>query len=84
MVLNKIFFEDYDKHPLLNEIKITLHDIKTLFNLAKLLYYFNQHYKQLFDERKFYLKHFEKIEVNFTKVDIHQGNGLIEQIMDGN
>ena len=79
-ILNKIFFKDYDKHESLKEIKITCHDVKTLFNFAKLLYYFHQHYQQLFVETKFYLKHLEKIEVNFTKVYIHPHNGLIEQI----
>ena len=78
-VLNKIFFQDYDKHPLLREIKITCYDDNHLFNLAKLLYYFNQHYQKLFVERKAYLKHFEKIEVNFEKVNTDT-DGLIEPL----
>ena len=52
----------------------------SLFNLAKLLYYFNQHYQQLFVARKFYLKNFEKIEVHFSKVCVDQWSGLIRHI----
>ena len=64
VILNKIFFQDYDKHPLLRAIEIVFNDDGNLFRFAKLLYYFNQHYERLFVERRLYLKHFEKIEVN--------------------
>ena len=52
-ILNKIFFEDYDKHPFLSKIEICL------------TYDFNHHYKQLFIDRKFDLPYFKTIEINF-------------------
>ena len=62
-VFDKIFFQDYDKHPLLESIIIKVEDDTVLVGLPRLLLYFHQHYKQLFVERKFYLKHFQTIEI---------------------
>ena len=67
-VFDKIFFQDYDKHPLLKSIIIKFHDDKYLFGIARLLLYFHQHYKKLFVERKLYLKHFETIEMHIDSI----------------
>ena len=53
VVLNQICFQDYDKHPLLKTIQIAFDDDNTLFKLAKLLCFFNEHYEE-FVERKLY------------------------------
>ena len=66
--LNKIFFQDYDKHSLLEKIIIQFEDETDLSMFATLLLYFNQHYKQLFVERKFYLKYFKQIEIEFIGI----------------
>ena len=81
LILNRILFTDYDKHPLLREIKITFPDDCTLHNLAQLLYYFNHHYNKLFVHRRFKLTNFKKIEVNFAKVETYP-NALIKPLAD--
>ena len=62
-VFDKIFFQDYDKHSLLESIIIKFSDGEYLFGMARLLLFFHEHYKQLFVERKLYLKHFQSIEI---------------------
>ena len=62
-VYDKIFFQDYDKHPLLKSIIIKFGDNEHLVGLTGLLLYFHQHYKKLFVERKLYLPHFQTIEI---------------------
>ena len=63
-VFDKIFFQDCDKYPLLESIVIKFQDNIYLLGVIRLLLYFNQHYKQLFVERKLYLGHFQAIEVD--------------------
>ena len=85
VILNKIFFQDYDKHPLLKKVKIIFDDDRHLFYLAKLLYYFNQHYKQLFVERRLYLKHFQLIDVGVKSLLMFENHDqLIESFTDNN
>ena len=67
-LFDKLFFKDYDKHPLLESISIKFVDNKYLLGLARLVVYLYQHYKQLFVERKSYLTHFNKIEIYIEKV----------------
>ena len=78
VILSKIFFQDYDKHPFLKKIKIVFGDDENLFYLGKLLYYFNQHYQKLFVERKLYLKHFQIIELNVNIVKSVFTNNVIK------
>ena len=68
ILLDKILFQDCDKHPLLETIKITLKDDFCLFGLMKCLAYINQNYNQLFIQRKSYLKNFKKIEIDILKI----------------
>ena len=67
-VFDKIFFQDYDKHPLLESITVEFMDDDYLFGLARLLIYISQHYKQLFVQRKLYLRHFETIEIDLVGI----------------
>ena len=67
-LFDKIFFQDYDNHPLLQQITIKVSDDVCLFGLARLLLYFNQHYKELFVERKLYLSNFNKIEIVYFRI----------------
>ena len=76
-ILDKLLFQDYDKHPLLEKLVIGVGDEVDLSGFARLLIYFNDRYKKLFgDERKLYLKHFEKIEIEFrdiqSKIELHE------------
>ena len=68
-VFDKILFQDGDKHPLLEQIIIKYREKYDFTRFAKLLIYFNQHYKQLFTDRVLYLKHFKKIEIEFIQSD---------------
>ena len=82
---DRIFFQDYDKHPLLEKIIIKLKDNYRLIELAKILSYFNQHYKQLFVERKFYFKHFKQIEIVFDGIDNNFNPSQIQRyVVNGN
>ena len=67
-LFDKIFFQDYDKNPLLQQITIKMDDDVYLFGLARLLVYFHQHYKELFVERKLYLTHFKAIQVVYERI----------------
>ena len=67
-ILDKIFFQDYDKHSLLEKILIKFEDECDLTVFARLLMYFNQHYNKLFVERKLYLKNFKCIEIEFDGI----------------
>ena len=67
-IFDKIFFQDYDKHPLLKSIIIKFQDDRYLLGLARLLLYFHQHYKQIFVERKLCLTHFRTIEIEIDRV----------------
>ena len=73
---DKIFFQDSDKHPLLEEIKIMISDDCYLFGLAKFLSYFNQHHKELFVERKLYVPHFKKISIEYDNICQRYVNGI--------
>ena len=69
-LLRTVFFENYDKHPLLQEIIIDLTaDDCHLFGLATLLFYFNQYYTQLFVETKLHLTHFKRISIKYNKIE---------------
>ena len=65
---NRIFFQDYDQHPLLNKITIKMKDDRYMSYFARLLVYFYRHYKQLFVQRKLNLSNFEKIEIEFDNI----------------
>ena len=67
-VFDTIFFQDYDKHPLLESIIIKFEDDQYLLALARLLIYFQQHYTQLFVDRKLYLTHFQTIEIHIHSI----------------
>ena len=77
-IFDKIFFQDYDKHPLLESIIIKFNDNKYLFGIARLLLYFHQHYQQLFVERNLYLAHFQTIEIHIDNVWT-EANGELER-----
>ena len=66
---DKIFFQDYDQHPLLETIMIKFKDSPNLAAFSILLMYFYKHYKQLFVERKLYLQKFQKIEIEFGGIE---------------
>ena len=70
-ILDRIFFKDFHKHPLLEKITIKFKDEYDLRIFARLLIYFNQHYTQLFVERKLYLKHFKSIEIELNGIINH-------------
>ena len=67
-VFDKIFFKDWDKHPLLKEISVSIIDNCYLFGLAGLLLYFNENFEKLFVNMKLYLKHFEKISIKYDRI----------------
>ena len=67
-VLEKVFFQDYDKHPLLESIVIKFNDNRYLFGLARLLVFFHEHYQQLFVQRKLSLPHYQTIEIDIEKI----------------
>ena len=75
-VFDKIFFQDYDEHPLLETITIKFSDKYDLCYFARLLIYFNDNHQQLFVERKLYLPHFKQIEIEFEQI-------LISSMRDG-
>ena len=64
-VLNKIFL-DYDKHPMLKQIKISFVASLGLYGLTSLFAYFNKYYQNIFGQRKLNQKYFEKIEIHFN------------------
>ena len=69
-IFDKILFQDYDKHPLLEKITVKFNIKQDLSAFARLLVYFNDKYKQLFGvERKLYLKYFKHIEIEFDKME---------------
>ena len=67
-VFDKIFLQDYDKHPLLEKIVIRFSDEPDLSGFARLLVYFHQLYNQLFAQRKRCLQYFERIEIVFRGI----------------
>ena len=57
-----------ESNPLLESVSVKLKENACLSGLARLLIYFNQHYKQLFVDTKLYLKHFNKIEIQIENI----------------
>ena len=82
-LFDKIFFQDYDKHPLLESIIIKFVDNKYLVGLARLVVYLYRHYKQLFVERKLYLAHFNKIEMHIDKIRFPTNTHELEKYPHG-
>ena len=78
-VFDKIFFQDYEKNPLLERIRIKFNDERDLTQFARLLLYFNLHYKKLFVERKFFFKHFKQIEIEWTGIMPYFGRTTIDE-----
>ena len=75
-LFDKLFLKDYEKHQLLQEITIDLTvDDCHLFGLARFLLYFNEHYSELFVERKLYLKHFKQISIKYNEIENGKVNG---------
>ena len=71
---SKILLNDYDKHPLLEKVKIKFKDKHDLSGFARLLMYFNENYQQLFVETRLYLPHFQAIEIEFDEILISKYN----------
>ena len=69
-IFDKILFQDYDKHPLLEKITIKFNINRDLSGFARLLLYFNDKYKQIFEGMKLYLKKFQYIEIEFNGLDV--------------
>ena len=78
-IFDKIFFQDYDKHRLLESIIIKYQDNTFLLGTARLLLYFHQHYKKLFVERKLYLQHFHTIEVEMNNKWMREYHAELQQ-----
>ena len=66
--INKILFDDYNMHPLLEKISIKFKVKDDLSAFARLLLHFNQHHQKLFVEQKLYLKYFKMIEIEFDGI----------------
>ena len=70
-VLDKLFVHDCDKHPLLEDLHITLkltQRTEKLYGFAKLLLYFKDNFKQFFGqatEHQSRLKHLKRIVIEF-------------------
>ena len=72
LVLDKLFLNDYDKHPLLKKIVIKLTDDWNLHQFAMLLIYFSENCQGIFVatdlERR--LKHLSIIEIEWKQVGL--------------